>query len=440
MPSTTTDVIIIGSGQAGSPLAATLAQQGKQVVVFERGAVGGTCINSGCTPSKAFLASAHRAGRARSGAPLGVYADVRVDFPAVMERVRSMIAEYRTSSEKRLQIENVRLIRAEARFTGERTVTGGDVTVSAPLTIINSGQHAYIPPIEGLAQTPYLDNASFFEQRSLPKKMLILGAGYIGLELGQGMLRCGSEVHLIYRAEHLLDAQMADAAAKLETVLRDENMILHPSTDVTRVRFHNGVFSLECKNGPTIEGDALLVATGRTPNTSALNLEASGIATDKRGYVQTDAFLETSCKGVYALGDVAGQPAFTHVAWEDHRRLLATLDGTPRRRDDLPLVYTTFTDPQIARVGLTVQAAKQAGHPDAVEVHMPLEQVARAYEWGETNGFFSLVVDKCSEEMLGATLVCYEAGELIHVFVAHLMHRASWKTLAASMDDVHLRG
>lgn len=424
------DAIIIGSGQGGVPLAVRLAQAGKRVVLFERGELGGTCVNSGCTPSKAFLASAHHAGRARRAAHLGVNAQVTVDFPKVMDRVRGLVGEWRSGVEEKLSKAGVTVVYGDAAFSGVRTVAGGDREFRAPLVVINTGASAAIPGVPGLAGTPYLDNTSFFDQKTLPKRFAVLGGGYIGLELGQGMARVGSSVDILQGAARLVDNEIADIGAMLKTSLERDGVSVHLNTKIERVEY-DGVFRLHV-GAKVIEADAFLVAVGRTPNTRTLALGKTGVEVDAKGFVRIDDRFGTACEGVYAIADVAAQPAFTHVSWEDHRRLLDILAGGSRTRSDRVLAYAMFTEPQVGRVGLSLDAAKKQGYA-AKSVRVTMDSVARALEWGEDLGFYELVADEKTAKILGATLVGYEAGELVHVFVAHIQNGATWHTLEESV-------
>ncbi len=426
------DLVVIGSGQGGVPLAEAFARRGKRVVLFERGRLGGTCINTGCTPSKAFLAAAHNAGRARAAAALGVHAEVRVDGRAVFERVRAIRSAWSAGTGTRLTTAGVEVVAAQAAFAGERIVQGGGRTVRGAVVAIDTGGRAAVPPIPGLAGTPYLTNETFFDLAELPKHLLVIGGGYIGLELGQGARRLGSDVTLLHVGDRVLEREEPDVSAALQEALVEDGMHLMLEASIASVEFGAGTFSVALSDGRRIEGDALLVATGRAPNTAELNLASAGIATTPAGYLQVDDYLRTACDGVFGIGDVAGQPAFTHVSWEDHRRILSTLAGTPRRRDDRVLSYTTFTEPQAARTGLTIDQAREQGLR-ARAVTLPLSSVARAVEWNVERGFFRLVVDEGTDAILGATFVGYEAGELIHVIAAHMEAGASWRVLERSM-------
>lgn len=422
------DAIIIGTGQGGVPLATTLAGEGKRVVIFERSRFGGSCVNWGCTPSKAFLAAAHAAGRARAAAALGIHADITVDFPAIMERVRRVRDSFTQGTEKRLEQAELTVVEAEASFTAEGHVQGGGESFAAPLVVINTGTSALIPPISGLAGTPYLTDHTFWELTALPPRTLVLGAGYIGLELGQGLARLGSKVTLIDQQPRVLSSESPKVSEVLKEALARDGASFQLGQEVTSVAHRDGVFKLQLKGGASLEGEALLVAAGRRPNTEALKAAAAGIELDRQGFVKISDQFETTRQGVYAIGDVARQPAFTHVSWEDHRRLLAILKGGNRSRSDRVLGYAVFTEPQVGRAGLSLEQAEARGSK-AREVSMEVGSMARAIEWGHELGFYQMVVDEATGRILGATLVGYEAGELVHVFIDLMEAGADWKLL-----------
>jgi pyruvate/2-oxoglutarate dehydrogenase complex dihydrolipoamide dehydrogenase (E3) component len=432
MPVERADAIVIGSGQGGVPLAIDLANEGKRVVLFERDRLGGSCINYGCTPSKAFLASAHGAGRARLASKLGVRAVVAVDFGVVMGRARRIRDDFCASIGKRLSAAGVEVVHAQASFAGPAQVEAGGRTMRAPVVIINTGTTARVPPIPGLAGTPFLTNANFFDLTELPARLLVMGGGYIGLELGQGMARCGATVELVDGNARVLSREESDASAALQESLDRDGVRVHLGRRATSVAHDGRIFSLTLDNGDVLRGDALLVAVGRAPNTDSLRCAAGGIATDEHGFIAIDARFHTSADGVYAIGDVAGQPAFTHVSWEDYRRLKAILRGQPRTRDDRVLAYSTFTEPQVARAGMTLDEAKAHGLT-ARAVTLPMSSIARAVEWGHDIGYYRLVVDDDTEKILGATLVGYEAGEVIHAIVAHMEAGSTWRVLDRSV-------
>jgi dihydrolipoamide dehydrogenase len=429
MPMEQADLIVIGSGQGGVPLAIDLAKDKKRVVLFERGELGGSCVNTGCTPSKAFLASAHNAGRARLAKNLGISADVRVDQVAVMERVRRVRADWNVGIEPKLKEAGVELVRASAQFSGERTVRGGGREIRAERVVIDTGTSAALPPIEGLSGTPFMTNANFFDQKTLPERLIVIGGGYIGLELGQGAQRLGSAVTIVHSSDRVMDREEPDATAVLKTALERDGVALKLNVRATKVAHDGRTYRLTLSDGSVLEGEGLLVATGRTPNTADLNAGASNVALE-RGFIKVDDVLGTTCDGVYALGDVAGQPAFTHVSWEDYRRLKSTFAGTPRKRDDRVLSYSTFTEPQLARTGYTEAEAKAKGIA-ARSVTLPLSDSARGAEWDLELGFYRLVVDTTNDKIVGATMVGYEAGELVHVVGFAIQAGATWRDLDA---------
>jgi pyruvate/2-oxoglutarate dehydrogenase complex dihydrolipoamide dehydrogenase (E3) component len=430
-PMETVDVIVIGSGQGGVPLAVDLAHDGRKVVLFERDALGGSCINYGCTPSKAFLAAAHAVGRARQAENLGISFQINVNFPSVMERVRSIRDSFNQGTKKRLSSGGVKVVCAEASFIDERTVTGGGVTVRANLVIINTGTSSLIPDINGLTGTPYLTNRNFFDQQELPPRLLVIGGGYIGLELGQGLARLGSETKIIVRGSRILDREESDVSKTLAEAFELDGIGLHFNVKVEKV-VHDGVFTLTLNNGEQLEAEALLVATGRKPNTNALNVAATNVELDEKGYVKINEHFQTTCSGIYAIGDVAKQPAFTHVSWEDYRRLKAILCGDNRTRNDRVLGYATYTEPQVGRVGMTLEQATSAGIK-ARAVTLPMNQIARAIEWNHKLGFYRMVVDEDTDKILGATLVGYETAELVHVFLSLMSAKATWQLLEQSV-------
>jgi pyruvate/2-oxoglutarate dehydrogenase complex dihydrolipoamide dehydrogenase (E3) component len=428
----TVDAIVIGSGQGGVPLAADLARSGQKVVLFERDALGGSCVNYGCTPSKAFLAAAHAASRACQAQKLGIHDQIDIDFPAVMKRVRGIRDEFNQGVRQRLTDAGVKVVCAEATFTGECTVSGGGVTVQAPLIVINTGTSSTLPDLPGLAGTPYLTNRNFFNLQQLPPRLLVVGGGYIALELGQGIARLGSKTELIVRGDRLLDREDVDVSSVMVEALQRDEIGIHFNTKVDRVAYADDVFTLTLDNGKSLDGEALLMAIGRKPNTQALNVAATGVELDDRGYIQIDDRFGTTCPGIYAIGDVANQPAFTHVSWEDYRRLSAILHGEDRSRHDRVLGYAIYTEPQVGRVGMTLSQAQQQGIP-AREVTLPISKIARATEWGHDLGFYRLVINTDTDAILGATLVGYETAEIVQVILSLMEAGATWQLLERSV-------
>jgi pyruvate/2-oxoglutarate dehydrogenase complex dihydrolipoamide dehydrogenase (E3) component len=427
------DLAVIGSGQGGVPLALDFAKRGKRVVLFERGQLGGCCVNVGCTPSKAFLASAHAAGRARRATDVHVHCDVRVDVPAVMQRVQDIVGEWHDGVEHKFARSSVELVRAEASFDAPHVIRAGGETYEADVVVLDTGGRANVPPIDGLAGTPFLTNENFFLQTTLPRKLVVLGSGYIGLELGQGAARLGSAVTLVTPDDRIIAREETDVCSVLTRSFTRDGIDVRLQRRGTNIAYDGSTFVVTLDDGATLDGDGLLVAIGRRPNIPDGTTERAGIALDARGNVRCDEHLQTSVAGHYALGDVAGQPQFTHVSWEDFRRLKAIIGGDrSRTRGDRVLAYAMYTEPQVGRVGLSADQAREQGIAHR-EVTLQLADVARGAEWSLEDGFFRLVVDPENDAILGATFVGYEAGELIHVILAHMEAGSSWRVLERSV-------
>ena len=431
MPIEEADLIVVGAGQGGVPLAVDFAKAGKHVVLFERKHLGGTCVNVGCTPSKAFLASAHNAGRARAAGQIGVHCEITIDTRAIMRRVHQIRRDWHDGVERKLSDAGVHVVMGEARFVGERTLEAEGYTARAPIVVLDTGTSPACPPIDGLSDLPYLTNETFFDLEDLPKSIVVIGGGYVGLELGQGLQRLGTDVTILETGSRLIPREDADATEVLAKALRDDGVDLRIGKSASCVR-RGEMLCVRIEGGEEIETDAILIAAGRTPNTDALDCAKSGVELDERKFVKIDQHLRTTCEGVYALGEVAGQPAFTHVSWEDYRRVKAVIEGGTRTRDDRVLGYSTFTEPQLGRVGMNEEEAKRKGHEVRVVTYQ-LEDDARGVEWNLTRGFYRLVVDAKSEAILGATLVGYEAGEIVHTILAHMEAGSTWRVLERSV-------
>jgi pyruvate/2-oxoglutarate dehydrogenase complex dihydrolipoamide dehydrogenase (E3) component len=433
------DAIIVGSGQAGNPLARALAQAGRRTVLVERDQVGGTCINTGCTPTKTLVASARVAHLARRAADYGLHVGpVGVEMARVRERKRAIVASFRDGSERRLDSAGVQLVRGEARFTGPRELSvqlrdGSHHTLHADLIVINTGTRSSIPDLPGLAAVPFLDSASIQELDRVPAHLLVLGGGYIGLEFGQMFRRFGSAVTIVQRGPTLLgreDPDMADAVAE---VLRDDGIeVLLNTAARTVTQAHDGTIVLGV-DGPEgardLRGSHLLVAVGRRPNTDALDLPTGGIAADTRGFISVDARLQTSVPGVYAVGDVTGGPAFTHSSYDDYRVLERNLlHGGEATTDGRLVPYTMFIDPQFARVGLSEQEAREQGRAVKVAT-MPMSYVARALEVGEARGLMKAVVEAESGQIVGFACLGIEGGELMAMVQVAMLGRLPYTVL-----------
>jgi len=423
------DAIVIGSGQGGTALARKLAERGERVLLAERHRLGGSCVNHGCTPSKALLAAVRVLGVARAADTLGIEAEARPDFSAVMARVREVRDQWRSGIEKVREVENLDVVDGEARFTAPKTVAVGDETFTAERIVINTGTSPARPPIEGLDGVSTLTNQTFFDLETLPERTLVLGGGYIGLELGQALARLGSRVEVVDRNGRPLARESEELGETLREALEGDGMSFHFGESIRSAVRRGGDVVVHLESGGKLRGDILFLAAGRTPNTEALDTGKAGIELDDRGHVEIDERFATSAEGVWAIGDCAGQPAFTHVSWEDHLRLLDVWEGGERHRSDRTLAYAVFTDPQVGRVGLSVEQAREAGH-EVVVKRQDVGKIARAVEWNQLEGFQELVVDRKTQKLLGATFVGYEASELAQIVLPTVERGGTWHELA----------
>lgn len=426
------DVIVIGTGQAGVPLATRLAAAGKRVLVAERAEVGGTCTNYGCTPTKTMIASARAAHVAYTARRLGVRVDgVHVDFAAVVARKDEMVRRWQEGVRHRLDEahERLLLVEGQARFVGPHEIEIGRERHRADRVVINVGARAAVPQIPGLGEVPWLDSHRILELRELPKHLVVIGGGYVGCELAQMFRRFGSEVSIADHSAHLLAREDDEVSDALEKAFRGEGIELHQGTGIRSVDGGPGAVRVVLSSGLEIRGSHLVVATGRAPNTDDLGCEAAGIERDAKGFVKAGEHYETTAKGVYAVGDAIPQPQFTHTSWDDHRLLFDHLmDRATRARSDRIIPSTVFTDPQVARVGVTEREAK-ASRMIYEAATLPFGQIARAIETDETAGIMKVLIEPKDERILGAAIVGAEAGELIHVFVALMQAGAPARTI-----------
>ena len=413
------DAIVIGSGQGGNPLCHKLADHGWRVALIEKSHLGGTCINSGCTPTKTMVASAQVAHYARNAARWGVESgEVRVDLPSVVKRKDTIVESFRSGQQKNVDKRpNLDLYRGHGRFTGTNRIQVGDEILESERIFINTGTRTDIPRIEGLNTVPYLTNSTLMEVQEVPEHLIVLGGGYIGLEFGQMFRRFGSKVTVIHRGAQLLTREDADIAAELQRALEAEGVEFLLNATTTSVRQANGkiTLSLEGNSSPArgISGSHLLIATGRRPNTDDLGLEYADVETDQRGFVRVNRRLETNIPGIWALGDVKGGPAFTHISYNDFQILYAdVIEGKDLGIDRRLVPYSVFTDPQLGRVGMTETEARAKGR--ALKIgKIPMSWVARAIERDETAGMMKLVVDAGTDKILGAAILALEGGELV---------------------------
>jgi pyruvate/2-oxoglutarate dehydrogenase complex dihydrolipoamide dehydrogenase (E3) component len=432
------DAIVVGSGQGGTPLSRALAEAGMRTALVERVHVGGTCVNEGCTPTKTMVASARVAYLARRGGDYGVQTgSVSVDLKRVRQRKQAIVDSFRNGNQARLEkTANLALIFATASFTDAKTLVvrgkDGERLLSAERIFINAGTRAAVPKIEGLEQVSFLDNKSIMELDSVPEHLVILGGGYIGLEFGQMFRRFGSRVTIVHRGKQLLAQEDADVAEEVAKILGEDGVEVLLSTKADRVSSAGGRIRVEIRDGSqarTIDGSHLLVAIGRTPNSDTLNLGAAGIETDAKGFIRTNNRLETNVDGVFALGDIKGGPAFTHISYDDFRILRANVIEKKNLTIDGRLVpYTCFIDPQLGHVGLNEEQARQQGLNVRV-AKMPMNHVARALEMDESRGFMKAIVDADTGEILGATVLGIEGGEVMAVFEMAIMGKVPYTVL-----------
>ena len=414
------DAIVIGTGQAGPSLTARLSEEGLKTAVIERKLFGGTCVNTGCTPTKAMVASARAAYMARRAADFGVLigGPVSIDMKKVKERKDAIVGRSNQGLESWLgTMKNVTVYRGHARFTGRDTVHVGDESLQAEKIFINVGGRAFIPPIGGLEDVDYLTNSSIMDVNFLPEHLVILGGGYVALEFGQMFRRFGSRVTIVQRNGRILSREDDDIAEAITEILKNEGIDVCIDTGAYRVENRNGgiFLRMRCEAEPhEVVGSHLLVATGRRPNTDDLGLDKAGIETDERGYIRIDDQLRTSVEGVWALGDCNGRGAFTHTSYNDFEIVAANLfDNDSRRVSDRILNFGLYIDPPLGRVGMTEQELRASGRKALIATR-PMTRVARAVEKGETQGFMKALVDAETKRFLGAAILGVGGDEVVH--------------------------
>lgn len=427
MPQQHFDAIVIGSGQGGNPLARAMSQHGWSVAVVERRYPGGTCVNDGCTPSKTVDASARNAYLAKRGKDFGVLTGpVSIDMKTVWDRKQKIVLESRANNTK--GVESVAtLLLGEATFSATQPTDGTysvDVamqdgsaaqTLTADRIFLNTGERPDRPEVAGLDETPYLDSTRILELQTVPEHLIVLGAGYIAMEFAQMFLRFGSKVTVLERAERIAAREDEDVAQCLRQILTEDGMTILTCTSVDRVQGDEDSVTLDITTDDgkqTLHGSHLLVATGRTPNVESLNLGRVGVKQDERGYIQVNDRLETSAKNVWAIGDVKGGPAFTHISYDDFRILRANLlEGGSRSKKDRMVPYVMFTDPELGSFGLNETSARKHGVKYRLAT-MPMSSVARADEMDESRGMIKALVDPETHLLLGATVLGVDGGEM----------------------------
>lgn len=433
------DAIIIGTGQAGPSLAFRLAGAGMKVAVVERHLIGGTCVNTGCTPTKAMVASAYAARIARRAADYGVAigGDVGVDMRQVKARKDAIVAASRDGLTSALEhTANIALYRGHARFVSPQAVEIAGERLSAARIFINVGGRALAPPMPGVNETPYLTNSSMMEVDFLPRHLIIVGGSYIGLEFGQMYRRFGSEVTIIEMAPRLVRHEDEDVSAAIKDIVEQEGVRFRLNAECISFakRGDEIVAKVDCAEGaPQVAGSHLLLAAGRRPNTDDLGLDKAGVRCDEHGYIVVDDQLQTTAPGVWALGDCNGKGAFTHTAYNDFEIVAANLlDHHPRAVSERINAYALYIDPPLGRVGMTMAQARSSGRR-VLAGERPMTHVARAVEKGETQGLMRILVDGDSKEILGASLLGTGCDEAVHAILDLMYAKAPYTVLQCAM-------
>jgi len=432
---TTYDAIIIGTGQAGPSLARRLAASGIKVAIIERGLFGGTCVNTGCIPTKAMVASAHAAHMAQRAADFGVTIGgaVSTDMTQVKARKDAISGASRTGLEKSLKnLNNCTVLEGHARFESPHEVRVGDAQLSAEKIFINVGGRALTSGIAGLEQVPYLTNSSMMVVDFLPRHLVIVGGSYVGLEFGQMFRRFGSEVTIVEKSSRLIPHEDEDISAAVKEILEKEGIAIRLNAECISLakRGDEIVVGASCQDQPPeIPGSHVLLAIGRRPNTDDLGLEKAGVAVDARGYIQVDDQLRTNVPGIWALGDCNGKGAFTHTSYNDFEIVAANLlDNDPRRLSDRILTYALYVDPPLGRAGQTEAEVRKSGRK-ALIGKRPMTKVSRAVEKGETQGFMKILIDAEMHHILGAAILGTGGDEVIHSILDVMYAKAPYTVI-----------
>jgi pyruvate/2-oxoglutarate dehydrogenase complex dihydrolipoamide dehydrogenase (E3) component len=432
------DAIIIGSGQAGNPLAYRLADSGWCVALIEKKYLGGTCINVGCTPTKTMLHRAQVAHYARNAARWGVNtSNVSVDLPKIVAQRDEVVLSFRGGQQKQVDKRpNLRLHRGHARFVGPQQLKVGDELLESEKIFINTGGRPTAPAIPGLETVSYLTNESAMQLTTLPEHLLILGGGYIGMEFGQMFRRYGSRVTVLHTGRQIISREDPDTAAELQRALEAEGIQFLLNARTTRVEGKNGALTLSFESpagSSSVTGSHLLVATGRRPNTDDLGLDKAGIETDQSGYIKVNGRLETNVPGVWALGDCKGGPAFTHISYNDFQIVYSNLmEGKNLSIENRLVPSCVFTDPQLGGIGMTEKEARTKGFKLKIG-RCPMTNVARAIERGETAGLMKIVVDASNDRVLGASILASEGGELVQILGTLMLAKQPYTLLKGAV-------
>jgi len=429
------DAVIIGTGQAGPPLANRLTKARMTVAVIERGRFGGTCVNTGCTPTKAMVASAYAAHIARRAADFGVAigGPITVDMKKVKARRDAITGKSSKGVESWLKgMTNCTVFEGQARFASPHEVTVGTARLQAERIFINTGTRPKVPPMPGIDQVKYFTSDSLLDIDFLPRHLIVVGGGYVGLEFGQMYRRFGSEVTIIETNARLMQREDEDVSTAILGILEREgiNMRLNAECIALARQGDDVVVRVDCETDPKdVQGSHVLLAVGRRPNTDDLGLEKAGVETDKRGYIVVDDQLRTNVPGIWALGDCNGKGAFTHTSYNDFEIVAANLlDNDPRRVSDRYTAYAVYIDPPLGRAGMTEAEVRKSGRP-ALMGKRPMTRVSRAVEKGETNGFMKIMVDAQTREILGAAILGVGGDEAIHCILDAMYAKAPYSVV-----------
>src|SRR5271166_2914301 len=407
---TSYDAIIIGTGQAGPSLAGRLTASGMRVAVVERGRFGGTCVNTGCIPTKAMVASAYAAHMINRARDFGVQSGgpARVDMPAVKARKDAISEHSRTAVEQWLKtMKNCTVYQGHARFTSPKEVSAGSGRLTSERIFINVGGRATAPRFTGIDQVQYLNNSSMMRVDYLPKRLVVVGGSYVGLEFGQMFRRFGSQVTIVEMKDRLLGREDPDISSSIQEILEKEGVGIRLKAECIGFRKQGDeiIVNLDCEGDREVPGTHVLLAAGRRPNTDDLGLETTGVQVDAHGYITVDDQLRTSVPGIWALGDCNGKGAFTHTSYNDFEIVAANLlDADPRKVSDRIMAYALYIDPPLGRAGMTEAEVRKSGRPALIATR-PMTKVARAVEKGETQGFMKVIVDAESKKILGAAIL-----------------------------------
>jgi len=433
------DAIIIGTGQAGPSLAKRFSAAGMSVAIIERNKFGGTCVNTGCIPTKTLIASAYAAHVARRGTEYGFVSDgnVRVDMKRVKARKDEISGRSNRSVEQSLRgLKNCTVIEGHARFQSSSAVAVGDEVLHADKIFINVGGRAAVPPLDGIAEVPFLTNSSMMEVDFLPEHLVIVGGSYVGLEFGQMYRRFGSEVTIIEMGPRLIAREDEDVSEAVREILEAEGIQIRLNAKCISLAKRDGgvAVGVQCdEDPPEVLGTHILLAVGRIPNTSDLGLELAGVATDQRGYIVVDDELLTNVPGIWALGDCNGRGAFTHTAYNDYEIVADNLLNAGQRRvSDRIQTYALFTDPPLGRCGMTDADVRKYGR-EALAAKYPMSSVTRAVEKGETQGFIKIAVDAETKQILGASILGTGGDEVIHILLDLMYAKAPYTTVQRAM-------